>query len=126
VQLQPHRRQERGLAGGTGIPHLLGAGTLEAGTPLSLALTHAPPSSLAQLVPGLCATWAPLKGGTLVPSPDILLPALPLDAGGALLLESTWPAGLPPGTSVFIQAWVADPAGPQGFAASGALRASAP
>jgi len=115
-----------GLAGSAGIPHLHGSGDLQPGSPVSLVLAHARPTSSATLVVGLAQLALPFKGGTLVPSPDLALAGLVTDGSGALSLAATWPAGLPAGTNVFLQAWIADPAGPHGFAASGAQRASAP
>ena len=53
----------------------------------------------------------PFKGGTLVPSVDIVLSA-PLDGAGALLLSFTWPAGVPLGWILWLQVWIADPSGP--------------
>lgn len=115
-----------GLAGSAGIPHLHGSGDLQPGSPVSLVLAHARPASSATLVVGLAQLALPFKGGTLVPSPDLLLAGLVVDGAGALSLETTWPAGLPPGTSLHLQAWITDPAGPHGLAASGAVRATAP
>ena len=61
-----------------------------------------------------------------MPSVDILLGGLLTDGGGTLILPALWPAGLPSGSSLYLQAWITDPVGPAGFAASNALWARTP
>jgi FG-GAP-like repeat len=116
----------QGLAGSVGVPKLFGSGTLAAGTPVSLELTSAAPLAPAWLIVGVSKLASPFKGGTLVPSPDAVLGPLVTDAAGELSLQGTWPAGVPAGGATWLQAWVTDAAGPEGFAASHALRAVAP
>src|SRR5262249_36647430 len=65
----------------------------------------------------------PIAGGLLAPSPDALIPVL-ADASGQATVSARWPAGLPIWTSLWMQAWMIDPAGPAGFSASDALAAS--
>src|SRR6185436_16626681 len=63
---------DKGFAkAGTGglVPLLVGAGSLKVGTPGSLTLSQARPSSLALLFAGFAAGAAPFKQGTLVPFP---------------------------------------------------------
>jgi hypothetical protein len=115
-----------GIAGVSGVPKLSGAGTLCADEPVSLQLVRAKPDGLATLVIGLGALQLPFKGGTLVPAPDVLIPGLPVSAGGSLVLSGTWPGGLPAGFSVYFQAWIADGAAVQGLAASNGLVATVP
>ena len=119
-------QQGAGIAGGNGTPVLTGSGTLAAGTPAALALTHGPANGGATLVLGLSALMAPFKQGVLVPNPDVLFSGLPLDGDGALLLQSTWPAGIPAGTSAWWQAWMADGAAPAGFSSSNGARSTTP
>jgi hypothetical protein len=111
-----------GLAGTGGqMPQLVGEGSLEAGSAGSVALTNTQPSSLAALFVGLTALQLPFKGGTMVPAPQLTL-SLVTDAGGELALS--WPAfppGLPAGTELLMQCWIADPAGPVGLSASNGL-----
>ena len=66
------------------------------------------------------------KGGVLVPEPDVLLPGLVVGAGNQLQLSGTWPAGTPSGVAVYLQMWVSDAAGPQGYSASGAIGFATP
>ncbi|MCB9897948.1 MAG: hypothetical protein H6825_08090 [Planctomycetes bacterium] len=113
-----------GLGGTT--PALAGAGPLSGGSANAFVLTDARASSVAHLVLGVAQFGAPFKGGTLVPSPDLVLFGLPVDAGGALTIPFVMPPGLPSGASVYAQLWVVDAAGPAGFAASNGLRATTP
>jgi hypothetical protein len=48
------------------------------------------------------------------------------DRQGALVVEGHWPPGAPPGSVFWVQAWISDPDGPLGFAASNALAGTAP
>jgi len=114
------------LAGGLGEPVLTGDGPLTAGSTITLALTNAAPSSSASLFIGFSQLDAPFKGGTLVPTPDILIPGLPTDGSGELVLSSTWPAGVPSGTELFYQHWIDDPSGPKGLTASNGLVSTTP
>ncbi|HEX5009031.1 MAG TPA: FG-GAP-like repeat-containing protein [Planctomycetota bacterium] len=113
------------LAGTFGTPSLVGAGSPLAGESVTLDLTHAPPSSATTLVIGTSALFAPFKGGVLVPLPTALVPAV-TDAGGAISLSATWPAGLPPGLTIYLQYWSFDVAAPHGFAASNAVSVTTP
>jgi hypothetical protein len=115
----------QGLAGVDGLPSLVGTGTLLGGDPMTLTLKHAAPSAALTLVAGLSQIGAPLKGGVLVPQPLILLPAA-TDAQGAWTLPIAWPTGIPAGVSIYLQAWIADAAGPEGFAASNAVVGTTP
>ena len=69
----------------------------------------------------LSAITAPFKGGVLVPNPDVLLGALPVDGNGDIELSASWPPGVPPGLPLWMQAWVSDPSGPVGFTASNGI-----
>ena len=67
---------------------------------------------------------AAFAGGTLVPSPDAILP-LTLDADGAFTTLGKWPNGIAAGNDFYFQVWILDPAGPRGLAATNALLAMA-
>jgi probable HAF family extracellular repeat protein len=110
----------QGLAGVAGVPVLAAHGALIEGHPLTLSLSGAKPSGSATLIAGLSAIDAPFKGGTMVPNPDVLLAGLPLDSNGTFDLAAAWPAGVPSGFSLWLQAWIADGAAVKGFAASNA------
>jgi predicted carbohydrate-binding protein with CBM5 and CBM33 domain len=115
-----------GLVGSNGLPELTGAGTLAAGDPVSVSLTQALELAPATLVLGLSALDAPFKGGVLVPHPDVLFDGLTTDGAGELVVNGTWPAGVPSGFVTYLQCWIVDGQGPKGLAASNGLSATAP
>ncbi|HEX5010825.1 MAG TPA: VCBS repeat-containing protein [Planctomycetota bacterium] len=114
------------LAGTAGPPRLTGLGTLLGSEPITLKISDGPPLAPATLVIGAGPLFAPLKGGTLVPQPTLLVFGLPLDAFGHFAASGPWFGGLPSGTDTFFQAWIPDSGGPKGFAATNALRATTP
>ena len=114
------------LAGTAGTPTLAGTGYLVGNDAVTLTLSQARASSNAFLVVGLSGLFAPFKGGTLVPNPDILLGPFPTGAAGSVVLPGTWPVGLPQLVTLYFQMWIQDPAGPAGFAASNGLSALTP
>lgn len=114
------------LAGTEGDPVLTGAGTLEPSTPVAFRITNAAPFSSASLIVGFSLLELPFKGGVLVPTPSLVLPPLPTNGVGKLVLGVTWPAAAPSGLPLYLQAWLPDAAGPAGFAATNGLRATTP
>jgi len=76
-----------------------------------------PVGSPALLVAGFGSLFAPFKGGVMVPTLDIVLPFTTF--GATLVVQE--PAPVPPGLSLLIQFWVADPLGPVGVGATGTL-----
>lgn len=114
-----------GLPGMNGVPMLTGQGTLVVGTPASVSLANAFPNAMAGLVIGAQSVMLPLFGGTLVPSPTIIV-FLPVGATGTLVLAGNTPAGIPPGATAYFQFWIPDPGGIQGFAASNAVSVVTP
>lgn len=110
-----------GLAGTAGEPRLVGYGTPAREEPIGLGIFDGLPSGTATLVIGLDSARAPLKGGVLVPTPDLLVAGLPLDASGHLEFAATWPAGIPAGLQTWYQVWIADVGAPKGFAATNGL-----
>jgi uncharacterized delta-60 repeat protein len=115
-----------GLAGVAGVPALSGAGALAAGSAGSLSLESAAPSAPALLFVALASAPVPFKGGTLVAFPFVLAAPLGTDAGGALLLPFTWPAGVPAATSLWFQFAVQDAVALKGVALSNALKGVTP
>ncbi len=114
-----------GLAGVAGIPSLAGAGTLQAGSPVSITLSGAANGAAAAVVFGLTTINAPFKGGTLVPQTDVVI-VLATSGAGGLAVAGAFPAGVPSGTDLFVQAVVADASGVKGFALSHALQGVTP
>jgi hypothetical protein len=119
--LSPWTKLDGCVGGPAGAPRLDGSGPATPDSVVRLALRNAPPGALAQLVVGVAAGNTPFKGGVLVPEVGALLvvPADPVD--GSFELFGRYPAGLPAGTGLFLQAWIADPSGPAGFLGSNAL-----
>ncbi len=108
------------LAGSNGTPVLVGSGTLAPSSTVSLTLSKLLANSPVTLVVGLTALNAPFKGGTMVPDVDVPL-VLVTNALGGASLSGSWPAGIPSGTSIYLQAWQADAGGVLGYSASNAI-----
>jgi hypothetical protein len=116
-----------GLAGAGGVPVLSGAGTLVGTTPITMSLTNAKPSALAELFISLSNTPTPFKGGTLVTVPVTLTLGLTTSPGGTLALGTpSWPVGIPSGAKFYLQCAVQDAGGPKGAALSNALQGQTP
>jgi hypothetical protein len=113
------------LAGSAGLPQLAGQGLLVETAPLKLTLSATAAGKPTTLVIGLQELAAPFKGGVMVPQPDLLLTGL-VSSASKLELEVHQPAGIPPGTQLYLQMWLVDAAGPRGLAASNALHADFP
>jgi hypothetical protein len=116
----------QGMAGTHGIPALQGQGLLLPQTPIAVMLSGALEFSQAALVIGFSHLAAPFKGGVLLPTPDLVMSGLATKGSGGFTLASTWPAGVPSGFELFVQAWIPDPAAAQGLSASNGLRAKTP
>jgi len=116
----------QGLAGSGGVPVLSGDGDLTAGSPTTLSVAGGPAGAQAWWVLGLTELSAAFKGGTLVPSPDVIVGPVDLGASGALSTQFSWPSGLPSATSLYWQTWVADAGAAQGFAATNGLASTTP
>jgi len=114
-----------GLPGSLGVPALAALSDVTGGAPFSLRLQPAPAFAPTVLVIGLSLAAAPLKGGVLVPSLDALV-MLATDADGSIGIDTTWPAGLPAGLDVWMQAWVEDAGTVHGLAASRGLQVTTP
>jgi len=110
------------MDGTTGPPTLSATGDFTAGGAFTLeiqAARNAP--TLLWVVTGEERVQTGLFGGTLVPDAKIVLP-LPSGVLGHLTLSGVVPAIAPPGHSQYLQVWHQDPAGPQGWAATNALK----
>ncbi len=108
-----------------GDPMLSGEGTLEPGSLLRLYLWNTWATAPASLIIGFSELHFPVLGGTLVPSPDIVVSGLAVTHAGGLDLAFPVGGGLPPGDLVF-QYWILDPSGPQGVTASNAVKGTLP
>lgn len=114
------------VQGARTAPALSVRGTLVPGEPVLLLLRGARPLATARLVCGLRALRIPFAGGTLVPAPDVLAAGLPTGPDGHLALGGLWPLGIPARQVIWLQVWLTDPDGPNGYTASNALSATTP
>ncbi|RKY20668.1 MAG: hypothetical protein DRQ55_06940 [Planctomycetota bacterium] len=104
-------------------PRLTGSGPAIPGESVAVSLAGGPPGGSAFLVMGFSLLNAPLKGGVLVPNPDIILEGLPLNARGNLSFVFPWPLGATPGSTLYVQYWMQTA---QGFAASNGMSITTP
>lgn len=125
VVLEHHPWTDLGasLAGTNGAPHFAAYGRLAGGEPILLGVGNGVPSGKTIFVLGTGVLNAPFMGGLFVPTPQIVVPDLPLDATGALAVPGIWPNGVPAGIDIVIQFWIPDVGGPLGFAATNARKA---
>ncbi|MBI4879023.1 MAG: agmatine deiminase family protein [Planctomycetes bacterium] len=114
-----------GLAGQFGLPSLLGTGSLQPGQPVNLILANAREQQQAALILGVMNLSAPFMGGLLVPYPNFVV-TIPTGTTGNLALSAPWPAGVPAGAQVFLQYWIPDGGGPQGYSATNCVVGTAP
>jgi hypothetical protein len=115
-----------GLGVGSVQPKLGGNGSGTPGTLVMLTLNDARPGASAALIIGLTAANAPFKGGTLVPTPMLIVTGLPVNLQGSLALPAMLPATLPSGLALTMQMWMPEVAAPKGFTASNGLQLQVP
>lgn len=115
-----------GASGTTSPPALAGTGSLRAGWPFALELQGALPSAPLLLWLSVVSQPTPFAGGMLHALPVVVQLPLVAEGSGALQLAATWPAGVPPGASVWFQTLTKDVSAPPGFTLSNGLRAIAP
>ena len=126
---QGHALADPGFAGMLlATPILLAEGTMQAGTTVHLiTLRHGVESDLALLVLGFDDLLAPFHGGTLVPDPSLLIGPLVFPSlTSSIDLASTIPLDVPPGMQFWLQAWFVPTSGFQDYAATSAVRLTAP
>ncbi len=88
------------LPSSEGVPLLKGSGAPVPDQLVSVTASLVPPSSLGVLFIGLGTGFLPLQGGLLVPVPGAVVPILPDQP-----ITDRWPAELPAGAPVYVQAW---------------------
>ncbi|MCB9897796.1 MAG: hypothetical protein H6825_07320 [Planctomycetes bacterium] len=113
------------LAGTSGVPTLVGTGTLVGGDPTSLDIANGLGSANTYFVIGASALSGAFKGGTLVPFPNLVV-SFPLTPSGEATIAFAWPLGLPSALPLWWQAWIQDAGGPVGWAATNALLSVTP
>ena len=114
------------LAGAEGDPVLAPEGSLLPGSQGALTLFNAAPSAPAVLFVAAKPVIIPFQGGALLAAEPLLIVPQLTDALGFIELPFTWPAGVPPATTLTFQLAVADAGAPSGVALSNAVRAITP
>jgi hypothetical protein len=109
-----------GLAGAVDTPNLAGAGALTPGSPARFSVRGAAPAAQASVVAGPSTANLPFKGGTLVPTPTVVLP-LVTSGQGAVDLPFVW-ISAPPGIGLYVQVWIKDLGAANGWSATNALK----
>lgn len=113
-----------GIAGGAGVPTMTGSGTINQLQPLRLTIEGYAPGSIGVLLVGGSPVNVPVFGGTLVPSPDILLTLV--GSSSSIPFDCSWLANLAPGTQAWLQSAFLDPAAVQGLSASDGVLVTVP
>lgn len=115
------------LAGQPGVPVMFFSGPMLPQSTYLLQLFGALPNAQAWLLISPCFANLPFKGGTLVPDPTVMI-TLPVatDGLGTFQPLGIWPSGIPSGTNMYLQMWIADPAGPMGYSAGNGLKLATP
>ncbi len=124
--LSPWDNQGNGLGGSWGVPQLTASGSLQPGAATEVLMVGGPPLRPAVLAVGWSEFIKPLKGGVLVPFPDVLALNLATDATGSLAAAESWPLLVPAGFRTYIQVWISDLGMESGWVASNGLLATAP
>jgi hypothetical protein len=115
-----------GAYGAPLLPHLEGAGTLTAGSPFSLSLTNAPPSSPGLFWLAFAGIPTPFFGGVVYAFPFNLQINIATNPTGAFTASSIWPSTIPSGTRATLQILIADPGLLGGIALSNGLALQTP
>jgi len=115
-----------GLAGAAGIPALAGSGSLVAGSNTSLDVSGAAANAGIFWVLGTSTGSLHFAGGVLVPTLDLIVGGVSTDGAGQASLSGAWPAGIPGGFSIYVQALVLDGSAPHGLAFSNAVVGTTP
>jgi hypothetical protein len=119
---------DKGKAGpGPGFvtPRMAFTGNGTAGSDWNVSLTNMQPGELFFLIAGFSQINSAFKFGTLVPSPDIILPGFPTGAG-SFSITSPWPVGLPSCLDLYWQTWITGPASLGNFSATNGIRSTTP
>lgn len=106
-------------------PRLGFTGSGAAGDNYTVSLTDMQPGEIFFMIAGFNGIFSPFKFGTLVPSPDFILPAIPTFAG-EFVVSAAWPPGLPSCFDIYWQAWITGPAILGNFSATNGVKSTTP
>ncbi|RKY22146.1 MAG: hypothetical protein DRQ55_02045 [Planctomycetota bacterium] len=101
------------------VPRFSACGGLDSGETADFLLEDALPGAQAWLVIGFSSIFAPFSGGTLVPTPDLLLGPLPVSGAGEVSIAAVPGGGGP--ADAWVQFIVLDPGASFGRAFSNGL-----
>ncbi len=111
-------------------PRLETYGAASVGAEVVQHLSDAPPAALAiewaAALPSSLTSPVPAFGGLVYAVPKLVQVPIAVDTTGNSVVELTWPPGLPSGTWVILQTFVADPSAPGGVTVSNAVRTRTP
>lgn len=111
------------LPGALGAPVLTGDGALVGGNQVTITLSNAAVNSTAYLIIGVTNISTQFYGGTLIPSPNLVI-SVPTGPSGGLAIPTIYPMGVLAGVPIYMQYWIQDPTGPVGLTASNAITAT--
>jgi uncharacterized delta-60 repeat protein len=114
------------LAGTPGLPVLVAAGDLAAGSSDSIDVFNAQPSATAALFVATSSQPTPFKGGVLQAFPPAIILFAVTSAEGTVPLDFTVPAGLPAGLQLWLQWGIQDAGAVKGVALSNAVMGVTP
>ncbi len=115
-----------GSPGVNGVPTLTGTGVLLDGETAGLELTDGPVSAPALAWLSLASNPFPALGGTVHAWPFVNQFFFATSPNGEISLNTTWPAGVPAATDLWIQFLCADGSVPDGITLSNAIRGTTP
>lgn len=110
-----------GLPGASTTPLLEFVLYTQSQAALSLLVTDGLPSNDLYLVAGFERQPTPFQGGVLVPSADVLITGLTLDANGELVVPLIAIDLLPPLMLIYVQAWMPDKSNALGYSSTNAI-----
>lgn len=91
------------------VPLATGSGVPCFGSTVTVTAFHCGvPFGGTNLLVGFSSLFAPFKGGTLVPAPDLII-GLPTFADGDISVPFAWPDGIPAGFKLYLQFWQNEP-----------------
>lgn len=122
----PWSIESPGLAGVSGVPQLLGTGTLQAGSNATIELSNAAPNATVGLFVSFVTTPVPFKGGIFCTIPIAVSTIFPIGPSGSVVLPSVIPGGIPGGAEIFWQYAIQDGAAIAGVSLTNCLKSTFP
>jgi hypothetical protein len=118
--------QGSALAGVSGLPELVGIGTMEGGTQQIITLTNAAPNAQAILFAAATSVPQPFKGGVILPNTAIPPNFGMTDATGGISFRFVLAVSFPSGGEAWLQWGIQDAAAIKGVSLSNAIQGIAP